>query len=261
MNRLIRHFLHEVGGIFLFLKQVAAIAWSMPWDGPMILRQIGSIFLRSLLTVAFAGAFVGAILALQFDLILAQYDARSFLGGLTTSAVVREIGPLIISFLLAGKIGSFTAAELATMRVSSQIDALECLGYFPLHYLVIPRLIGITAANVLLLATGLLVSVVGGMAVASRVCGVNYLAFLQSIPQFVTAWSVFGGLVKSFFYGIIVAVVSCYHGYTASGGARGVGQAVTLAAVYTNLFVLLANFFIAHSLTIVLQWLEHWGMA
>src|SRR4029077_13624236 len=122
---------------------------------------------RSLLTVMFSGVFVGAIMVVQFSMMLGKYDALSFLGGLNTSALVREVGPLIISFLLAGKIGAFTAAELGTMRVTEQIDAVECLGTARAQYLIVPRFLGIVLSSLILLEIGLIVSIMGALGVAT----------------------------------------------------------------------------------------------
>ncbi|MEN9722852.1 MAG: hypothetical protein RJB38_838, partial [Pseudomonadota bacterium] len=118
----------ELGKLMLFYRDVLLAAVRSKQNRQEILAQILDVYSRSLSTVIFAGFFVGAILTLQFRLVLSDYDALSMLGGITTSACVREVGPLIISFLLAGKIGAFTAAELGTMRVTEQIDAIECLG-------------------------------------------------------------------------------------------------------------------------------------
>jgi phospholipid/cholesterol/gamma-HCH transport system permease protein len=234
--------LHEIGGISLFSFQVLKRLISHPRTIQPILGQVASISFRSLPTVAFSGVFVGAILVLQFSAILSKYDAQSFLGGINTSALVRSVGPLIISFLLAGKVGAYTAAELGTMRVTEQIDAIECLGVDSIEYLIVPRFIGIILSSAILLALGLLISIGGSMGVASLVSGVNFLEYASSIPKF-TSWStLIGGLLKSLTYGTIVAAVSCYQGYTASGGARGVGRAVTLASVYTNFYIVIANY-------------------
>jgi phospholipid/cholesterol/gamma-HCH transport system permease protein len=235
-------FLTEVGGIFLFFMQIMKTLFSTRGNLRPIVAQVAYVSIRSLPTVAFAGVFVGAILVLQFNQILAQYDAQIMLGGLNTSAVVREVGPLIISFLLAGKIGAFTAAELGTMRVTEQIDAIQCLGTNPIQYLVVPRFVGIIASSLILLVIGLMISVAGAMFVASMACGINFLQFAESIPRFTSMSTVAGGMFKSVVYGTIVAGVACYKGYSASGGARGVGKAVTLAAVYTNLYIVIANY-------------------
>lgn len=234
--------LHEIGSFTMFFGEIWRAFSTTRGNFRPIMAQVSDVSYRSLPTVAFAGVFVGAILVLQFSQILEQYDALSFLGGLNTSSVVREVGPLIISFLLAGKIGAFTAAELGTMRVTEQIDAIQCLGTNPIQYLILPRFLGIVISSVLLLVIGLLISIVGSMFVASALCGVNYMQFAHSIPRFTDGWTIAGGIFKSLVYGVIVAGVACHRGYTATGGARGVGRAVTLAAVYTNLYIVIANF-------------------
>ena len=241
----------ELGGITLFVREVVRTYLSTQGNFKPILEQMASVSYRSLSTVAFAGVFVGAILVLQFNQILQRYDAQIFLGGLNTSAVVREVGPLIISFLLAGKVGAFTAAELGTMRVTEQIDAIRCLGANPIQYLIVPRFIAIVVSSLILLIIGLMVSVGGSMAVASLLCGINPLQFMQSIPRFVNLWTLTCGIIHSAVYGWIVASVCCYKGYTASGGARGVGRAVTQAAVYTQLYVVICNYLLTH----LLNWL------
>lgn len=252
--------LHEFGRFNLFIFEVLRTLRTTRGNLRPILGQIADVSIRSLPTVLFAGVFVGAILVLQFNLMLAQYDAQSFLGGLNTSAVVREVGPLIISFLLAGKVGAYTAAELGTMRVTEQIDAIECLGTHPIQYLIVPRFVGIIISSAILLAIGLMISVAGSMLVASYFCGMNHLQYLASVPRFTDLTTIAGGMFRSIIYGTIVASVSCYEGYTATGGARGVGRAVTHAAIYTNLYIVIANFVTANLMdfmsTIIHNWVE-----
>jgi phospholipid/cholesterol/gamma-HCH transport system permease protein len=244
--RLLERFLHDIGSITLFYWQVLRTWARTSGNTRPIIEQIAYVSIRSLPTVAFAGLFVGAILVRQFNQILVQYDAQSFLGGLNTSSVVREVGPLIISFLLAGKIGAYTAAELGTMRVTEQIDAIQCLGTNPIQYLIVPRFVGIVISSLLLLCLGLLISIAGAMVVANVLCGINFLQFATSIPRFTDGWTVAGGMFKSVVYGTIVAGVACHRGYTASGGARGVGKAVTQAAVFTNFYIVIANYVTSH---------------
>lgn len=243
MNLLVGFF-HELGGMFLFVREVKR-TWFCSFGGclPLVTEQLAEVGLRSLSTVCFAGFFVGAILVIQLNLMLAQYDAQSLLGGLNTSACIREVGPLIISFLLAGKVGAYTTAELGTMRVTEQIDAIRCLGTNPLQYLVVPRFLAIVVCSLLLLVFGLLVGLGGSMLVASQLYNINPLEYLQTVPRFAGGWTVFCGVFKSAVYGTIVATVSTYKGYNATGGAKGVGKAVTECAVYTNLLIVLANSF------------------
>ena len=241
--------LHEFGGIILFYREIARTLIYCKGNLKPILEQVADVSIRSMSTVVFSGLFVGAILVLQFNLILLEYDAQSFLGGLNTSACVREVAPLIISFLLAGKVGAYTAAELGTMRVTEQIDAIRCLGTNPMQYLIVPRFVGIVLSSMILLMFGLTVSVLGSILVATTMCDMNTLQYLTSIPKFTSFSTLVAGMGKSLVYGTIVAGVACFKGYTASGGARGVGKAVTMAAVYTNLYIVIANYLMSNVLT------------
>lgn len=249
-------FLHDLGEIWLFFVQILRTLAKTRGNFQPTLAQIASISTRSLPIIIFSGIFVGAILVLQFNLILAKYDAQILLGGVNTSSVVREVGPLIISFLLAGKIGAYTAAELGTMRVTEQIDAIECLGINPIQYLIIPRFLGIIFSSVILLIMGLIISIGGAMCVASFQCGINFLEFSSSIPQFTSTETIIQGMLKSFIYAVIVAGVCCQKGFYAKGGAKGVGNAVTSAAVCINLYIVIANYLSSYfllSMDVIIQ--------
>jgi phospholipid/cholesterol/gamma-HCH transport system permease protein len=243
---------HEFGGAWIFFNQVLRTFRRTRGHKDAIIQQIAEVSLRTLSTVIFAGVFVGAILVLQFDVMLRRFDAQALLGGLNTSATIREIGPLIISFLLAGKIGAYTTAELANMRVTEQIDAIESLGTNPIQYLIIPRFFAIILSSVVLLAIGLSVSVIGAILVAQVFSDINLYQYISSIPRFAGAWTLFEGFARSLIFSTIVATISTFKGYTASGGARGVGRAVTQSAIYINVYIVLANF-ISSSL---LEWLH-----
>jgi phospholipid/cholesterol/gamma-HCH transport system permease protein len=244
--------LHEFGGAWLFMGKVIRIYRRTSGYGRPIIAQVAEVSMRTMSTVIFAGVFVGAILVLQFDAMLRRFDAQALLGGLNTSATIREVGPLIISFLLAGKIGAYTTAELASMRVTEQIDAVESLGTDPIQYLIIPRFFGIVLSSVILLSIGLFVSVAGAVLVAQSFSGMNLYQYIASIPRFAGAWTLFEGLVRSTLFSTIVATISTFKGYTASGGARGVGTAVTQSAIYINIYIVLANFIS----TSLLEWIH-----
>lgn len=252
--REVNHQLHVFGGTCLFLMRIIRVTQKTSGHRGPILAQIAEVSTRAMSTVMFAGLFVGAILVLQFDVMLRRFDAQALLGGLNTSATIREVGPLIISFLLAGKIGAYTTAELANMRVTEQIDAVESLGTNPIQYLVIPRFYGIIFSSIILLAIGLAVSVIGAIIVTSLFSGMNFYQYISSIPRFAGLWTIFEGLVRCAFFSGIVATVSTYKGFTASGGARGVGQAVTQSAIYINVYIVLANY-ISSS---ILEWVHDW---
>ena len=243
---------HEFGGAWLFFNRVLKTYRKSSGYREAIIAQVAEVSMRTLSTVIFAGFFVGAILVLQFDAMLKRFDAQALLGGLNTSATIREVGPLIISFLLAGKIGAFTTAELANMRVTEQIDAIESLGTDPIQYLIVPRFIAIVLSSVVLLAIGLSVSVFGAFGVVQLFSGINFYQYISSIPRFVGPWTLFEGFVRSLLFSAIVATISTFKGFTATGGARGVGVAVTQSAIYINVYIVIANF-ISSSL---LEWLH-----
>lgn len=240
--------LESLGSIVLFVIKIFTTWKKTRGHFKPCLDQTIAVIRQSFLIVCFAGLFIGGILTIQFGHMLLEYNAESFLGGLSSSALIREVGPLIISFLLSGKIGAYIAAELSTMRVTEQIDAIECLGTNSIQYLIIPRWTSIIVSSMILLLIGLLVSIFGSMLVAERLYHINPLLFLSSIPKFTSLQTLFSGFFKSFLYSTIVASVCCYYGYTATQGARGVGRAVTTAAVSTNLFIVITNYGSSHFL-------------
>ncbi len=233
----------DLGGVLIFLGQaMRALLHADAHTRGATAAQVMLVIRRSLSTVIFAALFVGAILVLQFNQILKFYDAQVLLGGLNTSSLIREVGPLLISFILAGKVGAYTAAELGTMRVTEQIDAIECLGKNALETLVVPRLFGIFFASLVLLLVGLVLSVSGAALVAWLICGVAPGGFHLATARFVSFSTFFGGFFKCAFFGLAVGTLSCHRGFFARGGATGVGRAVTGAAVATNLAIVLLDF-------------------
>jgi phospholipid/cholesterol/gamma-HCH transport system permease protein len=235
-------FLHEIGSTFQFFVKVIQVGRKTHGHSDAVLGQIYAVTMRSLSTILFAGLFTGGIVALQMGVMLSAYDASAIIGGMTTSATLKEIGPLIIAIFLSGKVGAFTTAELANMRVTEQIDAIECLGTNPIQYLILPRFTAIILSSVALLGAGLLVGTMSAGLISSIQFHINPLQFLSSIPRFTSGWTLFESVFRCMAFSAVVATVSTYKGYTASGGARGVGRAVTESATYTNLFIVFVNY-------------------
>ncbi len=207
----------------------------------LTLEQLVNICTSCIGIILFTGFFVGAILIVQFHLILVKYDALVLTGGLSTSAILREIGPLLISFLIAGKIGSYTTAELATCKITGQLDAMKCLGVDPYEFLVLPRYIAIVLGTSLLLFFALVIGITGCLFISEFLYGINFLRYLESIPRFVNHWTFFGSFFKSIVYGLIIATLCTYYGVNAEKGARGVGVAVTKTSTYTAFMIVIAN--------------------
>lgn len=233
MRKTLEEILNEIGGCVLFVRDVVRTALRAPCTLESICEQIWKVTLQSLPTTMMAGFFVGAIMTIQFTMQIKAFGALGYMGGLATSATVREIGPLLIAFLLSGKVGAFTSAELGTMRVTEQIDAIRCLGANPLTEIILPRYVGIIVSSFLLLAAGLMMSLFGGLMLGSFFAGINPQEYLRHVPTIVTKFSIFTGLFKCLAFALILASVCTYKGFTANGGAKGVGRAVVGTAVMT----------------------------
>ncbi len=235
--------LHQLGEILLYLGSVlreASKSWSRREE---VFEKCLLVIQQSLVTTLFAGFFVGAIMTLQFTLQVQMFSALSYLGALVTSATVREVGPLLIAFLLSGKIGAFTSAELGTMKVSEQIDAIRCLGADPLREVIVPRFLGIILASFFLLSFGLILSFLGGILMAVSFSGLPWEQYLAHIPQVVSTFSITSGVVKCFVFSFVIASLCTYRGYTVFGGAREVGEGVVQAATQTMIALVLADWF------------------
>ena len=185
-------------------------------------------------------------MAVQFNVQLKQFNALSVLGGLCTSGTIRELGPLLIAFMLAGKVGAYTSAELGTMRVTEQIDAMRCLGTNPMQYLIVPRFLGIIISSFFLLMAGLLMSILGGMVLGHFVANMNATEYVASIPNFVKWPSVFNGLFKCLSFSILLATICTYKGYTTTGGAKGVGRTVLATALSSMVGINLVDWFTSY---------------
>ena len=245
---MMKRLLGEIGENLIFLKNIFSVALSAKRpknSSKLIFEQISVIYFRTLGTVALAGSFGGALLVIQFHSMLAPYQANVLLGGLETSSLIREIGPLIISFLLAGKIGAYTTAELGTMRVTEQIDAMQTLGRDPLALVIVPRFVAIVVSGVVLLLIGLAVGVCASIVVSQFLFGLNWQEFASQIPKFVSLGTFAVGISRSVTYCTIVGLVACRQGYFAQGGAQGVGRAVTRAAIQINFAIVFADFCIS----------------
>ena len=243
LQRYLLAIIDEFGTSVLFLRELAETAIYRPCANRYVFEQVWKVTVQSLSTVAMAGFFVGAILVVQFTVQITEFGALGYLGGLTTSATIREVGPLLIAFMLAGKIGAFTAAELGTMRVTEQIDAIRCLGADPMQEIILPRFLGIVISSFFLLAVGMTMSISGGITLGYFFSGISPEEYVRHIPTFFTLASVMGGLYKCLIFAVTLATVCTYKGYNASGGARGVGRAVVSTAIVTMIGIVTTDWF------------------
>jgi phospholipid/cholesterol/gamma-HCH transport system permease protein len=233
----------EIGSGILFFREILRTFIYRPCSLHEIFLQVWRVTVQSLSTTGMAGFFVGAIMTVQFTMQMKEFGALGYLGGLATSGTIREIGPLLIAFMLSGKVGAFTSAELGTMRVTEQIDAIRCLGADPMKEIILPRFIGIVISSFFLLGLGLFMSILGGMLMGTYLAGVNPSEYLRHIPTIVNPISIFAGLVKCFVFAILLGTICTFRGYNTTGGAKGVGQAVVKTAVATMVAIVIADWF------------------
>lgn len=241
MRKFFVELLEEIGAGVQFLRDIGTVAIYQPCSYNSIATQIVKVTEQSFVTTALAGFFVGAIMTVQFTMQVKEFGALGYLGGLATSGTIREVGPLLIAFMLSGKVGAFTSAELGTMRVTEQIDAIRCLGANPIQEIILPRYIGIIISSFFLLVIGLFMSIFGGLLMGMLFSGINAEEYLRHIPHIVNTGSILSGLIKCFVFALVLASICTFKGYTTTGGAKGVGRAVVQTAVATMVGIVVAD--------------------
>lgn len=213
---------------------------------PIYLRLLLGQFLRigyfSLPVVGMTALFTGAVLALQIYIGGSRYNAESIVPSIVVIGITRELGPVLGGLMVAGRVSSAIAAELGTMRVTEQIDALVTLSTNPFKYLVVPRLLAATIALPLLVAVADVIGVMGGWIIGTGRLGFNPNVYIRTTTTYLEAGDVTSGLIKAAVFGFIIALMGCYHGYHSKGGARGVGDATTSAVVSASILILAANY-------------------
>jgi len=247
------NFLATIGRIFLGFLQLAgrmalftAVAVSHcvrpPWYPRLIGRQMLDIGYFSLPVVGMTALFTGMVLALQSYTGFARFSAEGAVATVVVLSVTRELGPVIAGLMVAGRIGASIAAEIGTMRVTEQIDALSTLSTNPFKYLVAPRLIAGLTMLPLLVVVADIIGVFGGYLIGVYKLGFNPSAYLKRTFDYLEAIDVISGLTKAGVFGFLVSLMGCYHGYHSDGGAQGVGRATTNAVVSASILILIFNY-------------------
>ena len=253
MNKALNTLFDEIGGPVLFALRLYKTMLNESFSRSETLQQIWKITVNSLPTTMMAGFFVGGVMTIQFTLQMRDFGALSYLGGLATSGTFREVGPLLIGFMLCGKVGAFTTSELGTMKITEQFDAIRCLGADPIVEIIIPRYIGIVVSSFFLLVGGLLASVVGGLFLGVLYAGVSADEYLRHIPRFLLGVSIFSGFIKSLTFAILLATVCTFKGYHVMGGAKEVGKAVVSTAVISMVGIVLFDWLTSFMMEILIQ--------
>ena len=238
------NFLAAFGRIALFA--FSALRWVVtpPYYGQQLGRQILDIGYFSLPVVGLTTLFSGMVLALQSYTGFARFSAEDTVATVVVLSVTRELGPVLAGLMVAGRIGASMAAEIGTMRVPDQIDALDTLSPRPMQYLVAPRLVAGTICLPFLVLIGDIIGVFGGYIVGVYHLGFNPSIYLARTLEYLELSDVTLGLIKAAVFGFLIALMGCYHGYYSGRGAQGVGQATTNAVVAASILILIANYLV-----------------
>ena len=212
----------------------------------LIFQQMMRVGYFSLPVVGLTAFFTGAVLCLQIYIGGNRYGAEAFVPQIVVLGITRELGPVIGWLMVSGRVAAAIAAEIGTMRVTEQIDALTTLSTNPIKYLVAPRLIAAVVTMPVLVAIADSIGVFGGYVVGTKSLGFNGSVYLQNTANFVTEGDFTSGLVKAAAFGFIIAVMGCYHGFNSKGGAQGVGQATTNAVVSSAILILASNYLLTN---------------
>lgn len=234
---------HQLGAIILLL--IAAVKEIGTIRSRETFKQCLSLGVLSFPIVALTLLFTGMVLSVQIAGELTKYGADFTVGAIVAISVGRELGPVLCGVVLAGRVGAAITAEIGTMRVTEQIDALRCMAVSPIGYLVVPRLVACMAMLPILNVFGVVIGVGGGMIVASLSHGVSSYVFMHSIRVFCVPSDLYIGVIKSIIFGMIVALVGCDRGMTCTAGAEGVGKATTQSVVYSIIMLFAANYILS----------------
>ncbi len=235
--------------VVLFWRTVQSL--SLTWrHRQKVYDQLFEIGNASLLMACVLSLFIGGVLALQTGPVLAERGLSTYIGRMVGISMCKELAPVMMSILIAGRIGSAMAAEIGSMRVYQEIDALRTMNINPVHYLVLPRLVAISCSLPILVTFSILIGWMGGAAVSvfNREINVSFQAFFNDLRNFVDVGDVLNGLFKSFVFAVVIGVVSCHQGLETIGGPRGIGRSVTKAVVNSIVLILILDYFLTRFL-------------
>ena len=238
------HMFEETGLWFRMLWRTLTWTFRRPFEGVEWLRQMVRLGVDSIPVVVLTALFTGAVLSLQTYNGFRRVHAENFVGSVVALAMLRELAPVLVALMVTGRVGSSMAAEIGTMRVTEQIDALKALATDPVQYLFVPRVMAGLIMLPFLTILGDALGIYGGYLVAVKLMDANPVIYQQNSFQFLAMNDLWSGVIKSAFFGVILTLTGCVRGYYTRGGAEGVGRSTTAAVVEASLIILLADFFL-----------------
>lgn len=244
--------MHSILKFLLEIQEITDLFWRAIkglWKGPRyfreIIEQMDQIGVGSLGIVALNGFFTGGVLILQAYPTLEYYGAQSNAGQSVATALIRELGPVLTALMVAGRVGSAISAELGSMVVSQQIDAMRALGTSPVRKLVTPRVIALILTLPLLTISADMIGIVGGGLIARQLYGLDPSVYIESAKIGVSTSDILGGIIKPLVFGLLIGLISCYKGLSTTGGTVGVGKSTTNAVVMCSINIIIADFFLS----------------
>lgn len=251
-------FFNALGEYTIFIIMVVGVTLRRPPQLNLIRDQMYEIGVLSLPVVAVTGLSTGMVLAAQSFFQLSDKGLASATGLMVAKSMLVELGPVLTAFMVTGRVGAAMCAELGTMRVTEQIDALSSMAVNPLRYLVAPRFIAGFFMMPLLTIFSCIMGIFGGFLVATTVYNMPSNVFLDPLPDHITTFDFFSGIVKAFVFGVIIVTISCFKGMATKGGAAGVGRSTTSSVVICYSFILIINFLLTLFLNNSYTWLNDW---
>lgn len=244
IGRVFLDFLVAIGRVTIFTFHGVRHIFAPPIYLRLLAKQMMSIGYFSLPVVGLTALFTGMVLALQIFIGAGRFNAESAVASIVVLGITRELGPVLGGLMVAGRVASAMAAEIGTMRVTEQIDALTTLSTNPFKYLVAPRLLAATLTLPVLVLVADIIGVMGGYLIATHKLGFNAGSYMKNTIDFLETVDVVSGLVKAAVFGFVIALMGCYHGFHSRGGAQGVGKATTDAVVSASILILVSNYFV-----------------
>jgi phospholipid/cholesterol/gamma-HCH transport system permease protein len=245
LGRKTTQFVMEMGRVLIFLSQTLRWTVSRPFYLKNLLKQMEQIGVNSVPVVLTTALSTGMVLALQSYTGFKRFGAESLIGAVVSLSMTRELGPVLTGLMVAGRAGAAMAAELGTMKVTEQIDALETLATNPMKYLVVPRFVASTVMMFFLTVLGMMIGVAGGYFVGVKVLGTNPVTYINQSIDNTEVTDIWYGLIKALVFGAVVGLIGCYKGFHTEGGAEGVGKATTGAVVVSCMLILILDYFLS----------------
>ncbi|HNT56758.1 MAG TPA: ABC transporter permease [Syntrophales bacterium] len=234
----------EMGSLLLLFLSVLSWMIRPPLKLRLIFKQMEFVGVKSIFVVVLTGTFTGMVMALQGYYGFRMFSAESLVGSTVALGMTRELGPVLTSLMVTARAGSAMAAELGTMRVTEQIDALYVMAANPIKHLIVPRIVASVLMLPLLTIVSDFMGIIGGYFVGVPVLGINEGAFIKNITKYVELSDIYHGLTKAAVFGLILSLIGCYKGFNTRGGAEGVGKATTEAVVLASISILVSDYFL-----------------